>query len=250
MRRHYPYVSPAFTLIELLVVISIIAMLIAILLPALAKARESARNVNCLSNIRQLGMGYMMYANENNDYGPPGNVIDTGSNPNPGFPTLGAWHRYVFPVMGFSLTPVEYATRFDKYPLICPSADPVPGATTDGDVANDYYPYGLNQALGSTNEGMRYGYSRYPNNPSQLSALSKTPIFADSRAAYGAVSSKNRYIHYANVNDPPIAMRHNDGFNTVMLDGHAEHMNELPPDSPHPSSWAYPAKWKHFWGYK
>ena len=60
----------AFTLVELLVVIGIIAVLVSILLPSLNRAREQAKRAKCLNNLRQIGMAFVMYNNENKGWYP------------------------------------------------------------------------------------------------------------------------------------------------------------------------------------
>jgi prepilin-type N-terminal cleavage/methylation domain-containing protein/prepilin-type processing-associated H-X9-DG protein len=70
-----------FTLVELLVVIGIVALLIAILLPALNRAREQAKQVQCMSNLKQLAQAMLIYCNDNHGFFPRCGPYSSGSRP-------------------------------------------------------------------------------------------------------------------------------------------------------------------------
>lgn len=92
----------AFTLIELLVVIAIIAILAAMLLPALAKAKDKARTVNCISNLRQWGLAIQIYAGDNGDGLPRDGMDATGQYPggNGASSDLHAWFNLLPELVG------------------------------------------------------------------------------------------------------------------------------------------------------
>ena len=92
-------VSRAFTLIELLVVIAIIALLAAILFPVFAQARDKARQTSCVSNEKQIGLGLMMYVQDNDETFPPSRA-ETGTASGPCFGTDvpgTQWNKVILP---------------------------------------------------------------------------------------------------------------------------------------------------------
>ena len=141
-----------FTLIELLVVIAIIAILAAMLLPALNKARDKARAIQCLSNLKQQGTAFNMYYADNKDWIPPrtrsGNAsMDLSTH---------AWPVMLFPYVGYpnlekqsrSESTSGYYVKFMPSVFKCPSFHASWCGNTN--TASSHLQYGINRKISST----------------------------------------------------------------------------------------------------